>query len=574
MDENLSRGYIQLGKARAANDFRFTNGFSHLSPPVDKCNCIYFALVLAGVGFLLPYNSFIIAVDYFHGKYPGTFIVYNMSLAYILTAFFAVLANNILVETLSLNTRITFVQQSSFYGYTSMLPSRYTQAVMAGESAAGFLVSGNRIITKLLFDDLKINTIIFFLMSIGIVALCFCLHQVVRRTDFVQFYITLCRESRKIVLEPTEDVGLMDPLDQADGMMKSQYGVLKLQQSPLATDSGTSSSDNPAGAGQAGQGQYSPFSFSNPVYEPTAANAPGSGGGGAAGGPTYKVEDVVIRMRSVYGSSQGKAWGGLKRGFMARWEVAKTIWPYMLSIGLAYFVTLCLYPGIESEIVSCKFGSWMPVIMMAVFNAADLVGKVLASVPYDWSRTQLIVFAWLRTLLVPLLLLCATPRANPLIPGEGYPMLFSLLLGVTNGLVGSVPMIQAPNRVSEEHRELTGSLVAYLLDAILGKSDVDICSPGPIESIVSSVASMTNISTLTTVGSSVAPNQLVGPVNTTIAAAATTLATTTASAAATVLTSTVLGLTAHTLSPDLTPTAIAFLNSTTSSITSNMTLTK
>lgn len=26
------------------------------------------------------------------------------------------------------------VQQSSFYGYTSMLPSRYTQAVMAGES--------------------------------------------------------------------------------------------------------------------------------------------------------------------------------------------------------------------------------------------------------------------------------------------------------------------------------------------------------------------------------------------------------------------------------------------------------
>ena len=26
------------------------------------------------------------------------------------------------------------VQQSSFYGYTSMLPSRYTQAVMTGES--------------------------------------------------------------------------------------------------------------------------------------------------------------------------------------------------------------------------------------------------------------------------------------------------------------------------------------------------------------------------------------------------------------------------------------------------------
>jgi len=104
----------------------------------------------------------------------------------------------------------------------------------------------------------------------------------------------------------------MDPSDQADGVVKSQYGVLKLQQSPLATDSATSSSDNAAAAAAAAAvtGHYTPFSFSNPVYEPTATNVPGSAG---AEGPTYKVEDVVIRMKSVYGSSQRKAWGGLKR---------------------------------------------------------------------------------------------------------------------------------------------------------------------------------------------------------------------------------------------------------------------
>lgn len=59
-----------------------------------------------------------------------------------------------------------------------------------------------------------------------------------------------------------------------------------------------------------------------------------------------------------------------------RWEVAKNIWPSMLAISLTYLVTLSLYPGIESEIVSCKFGTWMPVILMAVFNASDLLGKV------------------------------------------------------------------------------------------------------------------------------------------------------------------------------------------------------
>lgn len=60
----------------------------------------------------------------------------------------------------------------------------------------------------------------------------------------------------------------------------------------------------------------------------------------------------------------------------ARWEVAQTIWHYMLVISLVYMVTLSLYPGIEAEIVSCKFGTWMPVILMATFNASDLIGKV------------------------------------------------------------------------------------------------------------------------------------------------------------------------------------------------------
>ena len=63
-------------------------------------------------------------------------------------------------------------------------------------------------------------------------------------------------------------------------------------------------------------------------------------------------------------------------GVVARWHVSRNVWQYMLSIALAYFVTLCLYPGIETEIVSCRLHSWMPVIMMAVFNLFDFFGKV------------------------------------------------------------------------------------------------------------------------------------------------------------------------------------------------------
>lgn len=54
--------------------FLFLSHFGAVSEdpePQDRYHGIYFAMLLAGVGFLLPYNSFITDVDYLHHKYPG-----------------------------------------------------------------------------------------------------------------------------------------------------------------------------------------------------------------------------------------------------------------------------------------------------------------------------------------------------------------------------------------------------------------------------------------------------------------------------------------------------------------------
>jgi hypothetical protein len=39
-------------------------------------------ILLSGAGFVLPYNSFIATVDYFHTSFPGTTIVFDISLVY------------------------------------------------------------------------------------------------------------------------------------------------------------------------------------------------------------------------------------------------------------------------------------------------------------------------------------------------------------------------------------------------------------------------------------------------------------------------------------------------------------
>ncbi|KAI4822554.1 hypothetical protein KUCAC02_008091 [Chaenocephalus aceratus] len=280
--------------------------------PDDRYHGIYFAMLLAGVGFLLPYNSFITDVDYLHHKFQGTSIVFDLSLTYILVALLAVILNNVLVErsvctpgslwvrgfTITTSTaehssacilegmsfevcclleslwssetpvgrrygcQIVFdvwlakfttgqayvvnlvsvgvvafgctglsqrlsdtqwrlqsnvfslilartqppasssnrfilaearvsspvLQQSSFYGYMGMLPKRYTQGVMTGESTAGVIISLSRIFTKLLIPDERRNTLIFFLVSISMEMLCFLLHLLVRRSQFVRYY--------------------------------------------------------------------------------------------------------------------------------------------------------------------------------------------------------------------------------------------------------------------------------------------------------------------------------------------------------------------------------------------------
>lgn len=128
------------------------------------------------------------------------------------------------------------------------------------------------------------------------------------------------------------------------------------------------------------------LSFSNPVYE---LSNPSPGGGdantesslmrsndssvassavtatlnhdilssptGNTPGTAYKVEHVL----SSPGSTNFRSFRRLREGMDERIKVAKAIFPYMACIALAYCVTLALYPGLESEIISCNLKTWM-----------------------------------------------------------------------------------------------------------------------------------------------------------------------------------------------------------------------
>ena len=89
------------------------------------------------------------------------------------------------------------------------------------------------------------------------------------------------------------------------------------------------------------------------------------------------------------------------------------IWPHMLAIATCYLVTMAVFPGMESEVVSCNLLDWMPVLLLSVFHTTDLVGKILAGLGHSWSKGELVLWPLARLCLLPLLLLCALPRHKP-----------------------------------------------------------------------------------------------------------------------------------------------------------------
>ena len=64
--------------------------------------------------------------------------------------------------------------------------------------------------------------------------------------------------------------------------------------------------------------------------------------------------------------------------------------------------------------------------------------------------------------------MCVLP-ADPIIPGEGVPIIVMSILGFTTGYMGSTPMCAASSQVALEEREMAGgsSEEGFLLDSIL-----------------------------------------------------------------------------------------------------------
>jgi len=157
-------------------------------------------------------------------------------------------------------------------------------------------------------------------------------------------------------------------------------------------------------------------------------------------------------------------------------DVMKRNSSFMFSIAYVFAVTLAVYPAITVRVRSVNPGIH-PMLFIAVhflaFNSGDLVGRYICSFPrmVVWSANKILAMSLLRTLFIPLILLCNVHQpatASPFINSDFLYMVVLLAMGYTNGYVSTIATLAAASL--EHNPRLEGRREDVDIAATLGGS--------------------------------------------------------------------------------------------------------
>ncbi|CAL1578199.1 unnamed protein product [Knipowitschia caucasica] len=157
--------------------------------------------------------------------------------------------------------------------------------------------------------------------------------------------------------------------------------------------------------------------------------------------------------------------------------ILRKTWVLGLSVFHVFCISIMVFPAISSGIESMHKDSgsawtstfFTPLTSFLLYNVADFCGRQATAwlqVPGPTSRV-LPALVLCRSALVPLLMFCNyQPRDHlhtVLFTHDVYPIVFNCLLGLSNGYLGTLPMIYGPKVVSRDLAEATGVVMSFFL---------------------------------------------------------------------------------------------------------------
>ncbi|XP_004228548.1 equilibrative nucleotide transporter 1 [Solanum lycopersicum] len=375
--------------------------------PKDSFHIAYIIYFTLGAGYLLPWNAFITAVDYFSYLYPDVMVDRIFAIVYMIVGligllfivafsnktsafvrinvgmflFVVALVTVPLMDVFYVDGRVGVyagfgvtvglvgicgiadaLVQGGVVGAAGELPERYMQATFAGTAASGVLVSLLRILTKAVYpqdaNGLRKSANLYFIFSIAVMILCIVFYNIAHRLPIIKYYNDLKTQA---VNEEKEDKGDLTP---------------ELWRSTL----------------------------------------------------------------DIFGT--------------VKW--------YGFGIVSLYVVTLSIFPGyITEDVHSQLLKDWYPILLITGYNVFDLVGKSLTPVLFFDDAKVAIGACFARLLFLPLFYVCL--HGPEFFRTELPVTILTCLLGLTNGYLTSLLMILGPKTVQLQHAEIAGTLLVLFL---------------------------------------------------------------------------------------------------------------
>eukprot|EP00850_Spirogloea_muscicola_P002074 SM000008S22163 [mRNA] locus=s8:166887:168596:- [translate_table: standard] len=405
--------------------------------PRDERHAAYAIFFALGAGFLLPWNAFITAADYFEALYPGAHVDRVFAVAYMLpdlavlwlfmlygrrmsarcrivygfAAFLALLAvvplldatlvhgNRGTVLTLSVTVAAVAgtgvadaVVQGSLYGIAGELPAHYTQALVGGTSASGVIVSFLRILTKAALPSttagLRASANLYFAVSGAFILGCLVGYHRLVQLPVIRYY-------QALRAAPVESLLLL-----SEDSLEARH----MPGGPWCKDGSEKATATSSGMGEATSGGR------QPIYH----------------------------------------------------SLLRQLWPLAGAMVLVYVVTLSIFPGFLAEDVKSEvLGDWYPVLLIALFNVCDLAGKVMPWAERVQGNVALVGGPVLRLLFYPAFYSCL--HGPQLLRGEVPIVVLTACLGLTNGFFTSALMMVGPKRVKSYEAESAAILLVLCL---------------------------------------------------------------------------------------------------------------
>ncbi|CAH1261457.1 SLC29A2 [Branchiostoma lanceolatum] len=310
------------------------------------------------------------------------------------------------------------IMQGGSFGVAGKFPGRYTQAIMSGQALAGVFSALASILSLAAGGDPTHSGFGYFLTAVAAIVVAMVSYLLLNKFEYARFYLQNTQELPSL----SEDVS-----------------------SPSVNGAVPADVSNLTGSGAENMAVISRSSYLQ-IFRKASIWMPA----------VSVMFTFLIWMPAVSVTYTFLIW-------MPAVSVTYTflIWMPAVSVMFTFLVTLSVFPSVSSliESVSKSDGSrwtgefFIPVTCFLFFNLSDLAGRVIAgAVQFPKEKSVLLpILVLLRTGFMPLFMFCnAQPeeftRHLPVVfNSDAYPIVFMVLMGVSNGYLGSLCMMYGPS---------------------------------------------------------------------------------------------------------------------------------